>query len=80
MIQVPIQFDNMMYTSSCKRVKDFIVKNKFDMEQVTQLMRQHFGGDVIDQTTTEMEQFYGVKSNNIKTYFNMLDTRIAELT
>lgn len=70
----------MMYTSSCKRVKDFIVKNKFDMDQVHKLMTEHFGIDVINQTTEELEQFYRIKSDNIKTYFNMLDTRIAELT
>jgi len=49
------------------------------MELVERKMIAEFGKDIVDQTRKELTEYFGIPVNNLKTYFEMLDTRVAEL-
>lgn len=42
-------------------------------------MKEYFGETLINQSKAELKEHFKMEVNNIRTFFEMLDTRVAEL-
>lgn len=78
-IQVPHKNDIMMHTRNCKRVHDYLNKDRWDMARLEKNLRAEFGEDFYQETKAKMEKYWGEPVKNLRDYFEMLDARVAEL-
>ena len=77
--QVPPKSDIMMHTMNCKRVHDYLNKDKFDMQRLEREMTEYFGAALVEQTKLELKAHFGLPADNIRSFFEMLDARVAEI-
>ena len=68
-----------MHTTSCKRVHDYINKDRFNMSLLQEKMINEVGTENYEKTKTEMERYWKLPVKNLRTYFEMIDARTAEL-
>ena len=68
-----------MHTRNCKRVHDYLTKDLFDMDLLERLLRINIGDDVVTATWKSLEEHFHNEAKNLRDYFEMLDSRVAEL-
>jgi hypothetical protein len=68
-----------MQVSNCKRSYDFIFKDYFDITSVEKAMITEFGQEEINQSKRELSNYFNKEVKNLRTYFELLDTRVAEI-
>jgi hypothetical protein len=69
----------MMHTRNCKKVHDYLTKDLFDMDLLERLLRINIGDELINDTWKKLEDHFQQKASNLRDYFEMLDSRVAEL-
>jgi hypothetical protein len=69
----------MMHTRNCKKVHDYLTKDLFDMDLLERLLRINIGDELVNDTWKKLEDHFQQKASNLRDYFEMLDSRVAEL-
>ena len=68
-----------MHTTSCKRVHDYINKDRFNMSLLQEKITNQIGKENYEKTKKDMEAYWKLPVKNLRTYFEMIDARTAEL-
>jgi len=69
----------MLHTRNCKALHEYLNKDQYDVQRLSQMLIEEFGEEHVNKTKEELEAYYKKDIKTLRHYFSLVDARVAEM-